>query len=362
VSAPTTTTPGVSLDDSSVLATGGDQAARLRRLMERTELPAPSDDRPASPTPLKPATLGGRLGAHGWGRPGASNGRSAAAAPAPKAHAKVVAIASGKGGVGKTNLTVSLAACVSAMGARVTLLDADFGLANADVLCGVQPRGRLDEVIDGRRRLRDILVDTPAGFRLAAGATGVAKLVDAGAQTARAVVSRLERLERDSDLVLIDCAAGIGRPVLAMLLAADVPIVVATPEPTSITDAYGLIKALKIESRRAGRPVTPLLWINQARNEAEARAVYDKIAAVGARFLGTPVGMIGWTPSCPSVSDAVRRRTPVALSHPSRPAAVSVRRTAAELVARLELRTKSPGERSGFFRRLASVLGTSQKS
>ena len=332
--------------------------------MERndTNERASAPPRPAAPEPLKPATLGGRLGAHGWGRPSADPDRATARASSARATAKVVAIASGKGGVGKTNLTVSLAACLSAMGARVTLLDADFGLANADVLCGVQPRGRLDEVIEGRRRLQDILVETPAGFRLAAGATGVARLVDAGAQTARAVVSRLERLERDSDLVLIDCAAGIGRPVLAMLLASDLPIVVATPEPTSLTDAYGLIKALKIESRRAGRTVTPQLWVNQARNEAEARAVYEKIAAVGSRFLGSPVGMIGWTPACPSVPDAVRRRSPVVLAHPTRPAAASVRRTAEELAARLEVRSAKALRKGSFFQRLTSALGSSQKS
>ncbi len=344
-----------SLDDSSVLAGGDDQAARLRAIMERVGPRDEESERPSIPSPLKPATLGGRLGAQGWGRP-ASGREGGGRTRSDRAHGKVVAIASGKGGVGKTNLTVNLAACAASMGARVTLLDADFGLANADVLCGVQPRGRLDEVIEGRRRLQDILVETPAGFRLAAGATGVARLVDAGAQTARAVVSRLERLERDSDLVLIDCAAGIGRPVLAMLQAADMAVVVATPEPTSITDAYGLIKALTIESRKAGRPVTPQLWVNQAKNQAEALAVYEKIAAVGKRFLGAPVGMIGWTPRCASAPEAVRKRMPFVILHPSRPASVSVKRTAGELVARLELRTAAPSRTGGFFRRLAGVL------
>lgn len=358
---PPVTTPENALEDSSVLATGGDQAARLRRMMERDPT-QPSADRPSAPAPLKPATLGGRLGADGWGRPGAKPSRTTPPGVRTASGAKVVAVASGKGGVGKTNLTVSLAACMSAKGARVTLLDADFGLANADVLCGVQPRGRLDEVIAGRRQLSDILVVTPAGFRLAAGATGVARLVDAGAQTARAVVSRLERLERDADLVLIDCAAGIGRPVLAMLLASDMPIVVVTPEPTSITDAYGLIKALRIEARRAGRPVTPQLWVNQARSESEAMGVYERISGVGARFLGGAVGMIGWTPSCASAPDAVRKRTPFVIAHPSRPAAASVRRTADELIARLELRTADVKGRGGFFRRLASVLGHSEKA
>ena len=334
-----------------------DQATRLRALMDRMAEQQKRAERPSSPEPMKPATLGGRLGAEGWGRPASRANVAPPEERASRTRSRVVAIASGKGGVGKTNLSVSLAATLAQMGRRVTLLDADFGLANADVLAGVTPRGRIDEVVSGERPIRDILVETPGGFRLAAGASGVAKLVDAGAQTARAIVSRLERLERDADLVLIDCAAGIGRPVLAMLLAADMPIVVVTPEPTSITDAYGLIKAGRLEADRAGRAFTPQLWVNQASDEREALAVYEKISKVGQRFLGSPIGMIGWTPSDASVREAVRRRAPVALMAPGKPAAKSIRRTAEELTRRLELRPAEPADGGGgFFSRFASVL------
>jgi len=344
---------------SVVSGPADDQAARLRALMERME--GESGGRPRSPEPMRPATLGGRLGAEGWGRPAASaRGEGERSGETGRATARVIALASGKGGVGKTNLTVSLAACFAKLGWRATVLDADFGLANADVIAGVQPRGRLDDVVAGRRPISEILVEAPGGFRLAAGASGVARLVDAGAQTARAVVSRLERLERDADVVLVDCAAGIGRPVLAMLLASDMPVVVATPEPTSVTDAYGLIKALTLEARRAGRAPAPQLWINQARDEREAAGVYEKIARVGERFLGAPVGMIGWTPTDASVPDAVRRRTPVLLAHPRRPASRQIRRTAAEIAMRLDL-TEPIGAADarfggGFFSRLARVI------
>jgi flagellar biosynthesis protein FlhG len=334
-----------------------DQATRLRALMERLAEPERREARPTAPAPMKPATLGGRLGAEGWGRPASRSVVDQGDVTATRTRSRVIAIASGKGGVGKTNLSVSLSTVLARRGKRVTLLDADFGLANADVLAGVTPRGRIDEVISGRRPIRDILVETPGGFRLAAGASGVAKLVDAGEQTARAVVARLERLERDADLVVIDCAAGIGRPVLAMLLAADMPVVVATPEPTSITDAYGLIKATRLEAERAARVLTPQLWVNQAKDEREAQAVYEKIGAVSQRFLGAPVGLIGWTPSDPAVRDAVRKRTAVALAAPGKPAARSIDRTAGEILRRLEWREeRDAGEAPGFFRRFASAL------
>ena len=338
-----------------------DQAACLRALMERLTSPAPRDARSPSPLPLKPATLGGRLGADGWGRPDEALDRDTPQESPARTRSRVVALASGKGGVGKTHLTVSLAVAAAAAGLRVTLLDADFGLANADVVAGVTPRGRLDEVIDGKRHIQEILVEAPGGFRLVAGATGVSRLVDAGSHTARAVVARLERLERDADLVLIDCAAGIGRSVVAMLLAADMPVVVATPEPTSITDAYGLIKAARLEAQRAGRPFTPQLWINQARDEREAHRVYQRLAGVGERFLGAPIGLIGWTPIDPAVPDAVRRRTPVVLASPGKPAAQSVRRVCAEIIARLELGAGGDAPRPGFFQRLLGVMNAEKK-
>jgi|GEM_PF-107393 len=334
-----------------------DQATRLRALMDRLAEPESRERRPAAPAPMKPATLGGRLGAEGWGRPASRSVVDPAPPAETRTRSRVIAIASGKGGVGKTNLSVSLATVLARRGKRVTLLDADFGLANADILAGVTPRGRLDEVVAGRRPIRDILVETPGGFRLAAGASGVARLVDAGEQTARAVVARLERLERDADLVVIDCAAGIGRPVLAMLLAADMPVVVATPEPTSITDAYGLVKATRLEAERSGRVLTPQLWVNQARDEREAQAVYEKISAVSQRFLGAPVGLVGWTPLDPAVREAVRRRAAVALIWPQKPASRSIERAAEEMLRRLEWRDGAPeGERPGFFRRFASAL------
>ena len=342
-----------------------DQAARLRRLVDSLTATGPVSPRAPGPEPLKPATLGGRLGAEGWGQPAQAHRRRrpVADADAPRTRARVVAIASGKGGVGKTNLSVSLCAVLAGRGHRVTLLDADFGLANADVVAGVQPRGRLDEVIEGGRPIREILATAPGGFQLAAGASGVSRLVDAGAQTARAVVARLERLERETDVVVIDCAAGIGRPVVAMLLAADMPVVVATPEPTSVTDAYGLIKAARLDAQRRGRPLTPQLWINQAKDERDARRVYDKIARVGERFLGAPIGLLGWTPTDSAVPDAVRRRTPFALAHPGRPVSAQLRRTAEELAQRLEIAGDEPDAPQGFFSRVAALLGReSQKN
>ncbi len=322
-----------------------DQATRLRALV-RDAKKAPA--RPAQPAPLPPASERPRR-VDDWGRP------RPAPPPAPTSvragfgqGVPVIAIASGKGGVGKTNIAVSLAASFARRGQRAILLDGDLGLANADLLCNVSVRKHLGHVLSGERDVADILIETPGGFRLAPGAAGVAHALLAAAEQRRSdLLARLSGLEEEADLLVIDCGAGVGPVVQAFTRAANVVLVVATPEPTSIADAYALVKTLVgSDTEGAGRPSVRLV-VNQARSVEDARHVHGRIGSVARRFLATEIPLAGWIPVDPNVPAAVRARACVALESPRSPASRALlsmgRALSDELAPAATVRSRSGG-------------------
>lgn len=306
-------------------AEGGDQASGLRRLME---------------------SLGGVVTSEPVGVPEAVGDastrgvREMPAHPAPIAPirlARSVAVASGKGGVGKTSLCVNLAVALARRNLRATLIDGDLGLANADVLCGVSPRGHLGHVIRGERAVEDILLDAPGGFRLAPGAGGVAELADLDSASLGRLLGEVGRLESTSDVLVIDCGAGIGRGVMGMLHAADMALIVVTPEPTSMADAYAILKCLALDAKARGEAPRALVVVNQAASEREAAQVSGRIGAVAQRFLGFSPEALGFVPLDEAVRAAVRERMPLLVSKPEAPAARAVVSLADALTIRLGL-------------------------
>ena len=262
------------------------------------------------------------------------------AVPARRA-APIVAIASGKGGVGKTSLAVNLSIALASSGTRVTLLDADLGMANADVLCGLAPQRRLDDLLgdpealrDGRQKLSSIVVDAPGGFRLVPGAVGVARVSNLDAQTRSLLASHLAELTHQCDVMLIDTGAGIGRDVMAFVRAADLLLVVATPEPTSVADAYGLLKCAALG---ASTPPRAGLVVTHARSGTEAQGVTSRISGCCERFLRMNVPLLGVVRLDPRVPRAVRRRSPHQLACPRCRASRDVERIARSLSVHLGL-------------------------
>ncbi|MDI9404665.1 MAG: MinD/ParA family protein, partial [Limnohabitans sp.] len=265
--------------------------------------------------------------------------------------ARAIAISSGKGGVGKTNLAVNLAVSFAQRGKRVALLDADLGLANADVLCGITPRATLEDVVAGERTLDEVMVQAPGGFRLIPGASGVSRLADMGQSQRRDVFQQLMELEREVDVIIVDTGAGIGANTMAFAAAAHSILLATTPEPTSIADAYGAVKTLVARGRRDGLR----LVVNMASSEDEARAVHARIDRVARAFLSARLEYAGSVPLDTAVSAAVRKRQPFTLVSPSTPAATALRRLADVLLGDAAVPPPT-AVRQGFLSRLASIL------
>ena len=268
--------------------------------------------------------------------------------------AKAIAITSGKGGVGKSNIAVNLAASMAQTGKRVVLLDADLGLANADVLCSITPRRTIEHVLEGRATLREIMVPGPGGFMLVPGASGVAGMADLEPQHRRILLRELLRLERTADVILVDTGAGIGRSVVGFAVAAERVMVVCTPEPTSITDAYGMIKSLLSVSR----DISIRLLVNMVESEAEGRDVHLRMQQACSTFLRYPIGLAGFVPRDPMVSQAVRDQLPFVIGSPNGLATRQIRAIAA---SELGERSSEPSKEAqhGFFNRFTRWLGFS---
>lgn len=270
-----------------------------------------------------------------------------AVASPPRRRANVIAVTSGKGGVGKSNVAVNLAIQLASAGKNVVLLDADLGLANADVLCGLTLTHNLAHVISRKKELRDVMIEAPGGFRLIGGASGLARMADLTDDDRQRLVDALADLETRSDTIIIDTGAGISPNVLSFARAADHVLVVTTPEPTAITDAYAVVKVVSREGVDGlGRRLS--LLVNQAHTLGEARVVYDRITQVARQFLGVTVHDAGHLPADEQVPLAVRQRVPFLLASPKCPASLAI----AQLAMRLQ-QGVAASEPEGFFDRMA---------
>ncbi len=321
-----------------------DQATRLRALVEesaRSGWDRRSTDEPVAPPAVDATHV----------RPEGRRPRIEQPVTVTRARPTVLAIASGKGGVGKTSTAVNLSVALSHLGRRVTLLDGDIGLSNADMLCGVDAPYALTQALDGVRPLRDVLVEAPGGFRLASGGAGITRARLRAAADRHTIVRRLEGLESDTDLVLIDCGAGIGEQVLSFMASADLRMVVTTPEPTAIADAYALLKVVLKAPQSNRVHSAPMLLVNQASDGAEAALVHRRIAGVCRRFLSAEPHLVGWIPVDPCVRQAVRDRRPFMLGRPRSRASKATKTLAVQIARRAHLPESDRGD-AGFVSRL----------
>jgi flagellar biosynthesis protein FlhG len=269
-----------------------------------------------------------------------------AARRAPDGVLRTIAVASGKGGVGKTNVAANLAVALAQRGQRVCVLDADLGLANLDVVLGLSPTASLLHVLRGERSLAEVIVDGPAGIRVIPAASGFEEMTRLGPAERVRLLDEVDALDGAIDVLLIDTAAGISSNVLYFASAAAETLIVVTPEPTSLTDAYALMKVL---STRYGRREF-LVAVNMAAGDADARRTFGQLARVTERFLRVGLEYQGYVPYDDAVARAVRHQLPVLLATPGTPASLAL----AGLGRRLLGRPAAPltGGLQFFFRRL----------
>ncbi len=283
--------------------------------------------------------------------PGASDGPIRRVLRDMRPRARVLAIVSGKGGVGKTNLAVNLALALAAGGRRVLLVDADFGLANVDLLLGRRPRGDLGHVLAGRLPLEAVVQEGPAGVRWIPGAGHMPALARLAAGRRETLIEGLEALETQHDLVLLDAPAGIGMGVLNLARQADELLLVTTPEPTAMMDAYATLKAVAATGAESVGQVR--LVVNMVTHRREAQRVHRRIGDVAGRFLGIPVEMLGYVFCDGHVTRAVQRQEPLLLAFPHSQAAWCIKRLASGV---LDSTKAGMRPRFGFFRRLARLF------
>jgi len=283
-------------------------------------------------------TLAGRERAR-WQRPAGGRGSC-----------RVVAITGGKGGVGKTNVAVNLALALADAGARVLLFDADLGLANADVVLGISPSLTLENVMRREVELEEVVYTGPFGLHFLPGGTGFAALANASTLEIVRLLGQLRALERDHDIILLDTAAGIADNVLRFVEAADDVVVVSTPEPTALLDAFGLLKALTADRQRTRFH----LLVNMVRQAEEVGRTHQSLAAAALRYTGVNLRLLGALPHDPAVEVAVKRRVPVLLGSPESPTAQLLRMVAAGFLTDNFFSNASAAD--SYFARLLSAM------
>ena len=244
-----------------------------------------------------------------------------------KSHAslpRVLAVTSGKGGVGKSTVSINLAIGLATNGARVTLLDADLGLANIDVMLGLKASHTLQQVIDGECELNDIVLEGPHGIRIVPGASGVQHMAELSNAERSGLIRAFNDLEAMSDWLVVDTAAGIAANTLQFCEAAQEVLVVVCEDPASITDAYATIKVL---NQRSGRRRFRVL-VNQARADVDAQTIYKRLLTTTDRFLDVILELAGSIPYDRQVASAARRRLPLITTYPESSAAQAFKKLA----------------------------------
>jgi len=240
---------------------------------------------------------------------------------------RVVAISSGKGGVGKTNVVAGLAMAMAQQRQRVVVLDADFGLANLDILLGLSPTHTLEHVLRGEKLLEEILVEGPFGIRIIPASSGIQELTRLDAAAELRLVQGLQRVSATADWLLIDTAAGIHDSVIKLLMAAQEVLLVTTPEPTALVDAYAMVKVVHLRD-----PRKPLwLLVNNAQGQEEAEETIEQLQAATRRFLNRELNVLGMLPADPWVLQAVRQQRGVLELFPQAPASLAMTAAARRL-------------------------------
>ena len=228
-------------------------------------------------------------------------------------NSRVITISSGKGGVGKSNFSVNLAIYLASLNKRVLVIDADFGLANIELLLGTRPEYNFYHMLKGEKNISEIIVDTKYNIKFISGGNGLKELSNISNVEIKYFIEQFEYLDKIADIIIVDTGAGISPSVTNFIMVSDENIIVTTPEPTSFTDAYTLIKIIKEQNKIINRIN---IVINKADDKYEADRIFSKISHVCNKFLGITIENIGYIPSDISLIKAIKQQKPAIFSFP----------------------------------------------
>ncbi|MCQ2549859.1 MAG: MinD/ParA family protein [Lachnospiraceae bacterium] len=248
--------------------------------------------------------------------------------------ARVITVTSGKGGVGKSNTAINLAIQFKKMGQRVIILDADFGLANIEIMFGTVPKHNLCDLIYQGKNITEIITWGAGDVGFISGGSGIVGMSNLSRDYLVYIIQNLAQLDAIADVIIIDTGAGIGDAVLEFLVASGEIILVTTPEPTSITDSYSLLKALHRHPRFSSESSQIKVLANRVRNIEDGQNLFQKLNMVVSRYLKLPITYLGAIPQDDLLSEAVMQQTPVSLSQPMSKSARAYERVAARLMNR----------------------------
>jgi len=250
----------------------------------------------------------------------------------PRPLARIITVTSGKGGVGKSNTAINLAIQFRKMGQRVIILDADFGLANIEIMFGAVPKHNLCDLIYQNKNIKEIITWGPGDVGFISGGSGIAGLSNLSREYLVYIIQNLAELDAIADVVIVDTGAGISDAVLEFLVASGEIILVTTPEPTSITDSYSLLKALNSHPRFV-RDLSEVKMIsNRVSSKEEGQMLFNKLNAVVSRYLKLPISFLGSIPEDQQLSRAVMQQSPVSLQNPGAKSSVAYEEIANKLM------------------------------
>ena len=242
---------------------------------------------------------------------------------------RIIAITSGKGGVGKTNIAINLGIAYAKIGKKVIVMDADLGLANVNVCLGIIPKYNLFQLIKKQKRMKDIIIDTDYGIQIVAGASGFSKIANLTDEERISFVKEINTLSY-ADIIIVDTGAGVSKNVISFIMASDEAIIITTPEPTAITDAYGIIKIIATEIDNPNLELK--LIVNRINSFSEGRRVAERVISIAGQFLNVKVENLGMIYDDQIVSQGVIRQVPFMSIDEKSKASVGIK----HIVSRLE--------------------------
>ncbi len=263
--------------------------------------------------------------------------------------ARVITVTSGKGGVGKSNTSINLAIQFRKMGKRVIILDADFGLANIEIMFGAVPKHNLCDLIYQGKNIKEIITWGPMEVGFISGGSGIAGMSNLSRDYLAYIIQNLAELDAIADIVIVDTGAGIADAVLEFLVASGEILLVTTPEPTSITDSYSLLKALYRHPRYREETTKVKMIANRVEKEAEGEVLFNKLNSVVTRYLKVPMSYLGSVPQDMKLSQAVMQQMPVSLQNPDAKSSVAYEKIAARLLGREESEKQPKRGMAAFF-------------